>query len=340
MSRPSRFGVTLPQIKRSWDEARSAALEFDSLGYDSVWVCDHVYGVPAPQLPIFEAWTELAAVAALTKRVELGTLVTPPFFRNPAILAKQVATLDHVSNGRAIVGLGAGWFKPEFEATGSAFPPLGARMQALEETCQILKGLFTQERTTFEGQHFQVRDAIAEVQQLAPLLQLVGDRRGLLGRLDRLDGDAVDVQEAHRDALDGIRDSIEPREILVDGRGRKAHVVEHRAFAEEVQLQLLHAPTPRAIRTSTWLCQGVVGCDLQRSVAGCDAFVPHLLSVVCRADVVVRGGKVGGEPQRFLGSSDTVVVSCRGVMLEAPLEPFVGGLRTSTSRPLRRVVPG
>ena len=113
--RAAKFGVTLPQIKRSWNEARDAALEFDGLGYDHVWVCDHVYGVPIPQLPIFEAWSELAAVAAITEHVELGTLVTPPFFRNPAILAKQVATIDHISNGRTIVGLGAG--------CTNAFPP-------------------------------------------------------------------------------------------------------------------------------------------------------------------------------------------------------------------------
>jgi len=183
VTRPSRFGVTLPQIKRSWEEARSAALEFDALGYDTVWVCDHVYGVPAPQLPIFEAWTELAAVAALTERVELGTLVTPPFFRNPAILAKQVVTLDHVSNGRAVVGLGAGWFKPEFEATGSAFPPLGERMRALEETCQILKALFTEERASFEGRHFQIRDAICEPKPLRvpPILIGGGGERVLMG---------------------------------------------------------------------------------------------------------------------------------------------------------------
>ena len=68
MSRPARFGVTLPQIKRSWEEARDAALEFDALGYHSAWVCDHVYGVPRPDVPIFEAWTELAAVGALAWR--------------------------------------------------------------------------------------------------------------------------------------------------------------------------------------------------------------------------------------------------------------------------------
>ena len=139
MARPMRFGVTLPQIKRSWQEARAAAEEFDRLGYDSVWVCDHLYGVPLPNLPIFEAWTELAAVAAVTERVQLGTLVTPPFFRNPAVLAKQIATVDQISNGRTIAGLGAGWFEAEFSAYGCEFPGLGERMRALEETAEILK---------------------------------------------------------------------------------------------------------------------------------------------------------------------------------------------------------
>ncbi len=183
MSRAIRFGVTLPQIKRSWEEARDAALEFDRLGFDSVWVCDHMYGVPAPHQPIFEAWTELAAVAAITENVELGTLVTPPFFRNPAVLAKQVATLDHISGGRSIVGLGAGWFQAEFEGTGSAFPPLRERMRALDEAAEIMKRLFTEERVTFEGKHFQVRDAVSEPKPLRrpPILIGGGGERVLMG---------------------------------------------------------------------------------------------------------------------------------------------------------------
>ena len=161
--RPVRFGVTLPQIKRSWQEARDAAVAFDQLGFDHLWVCDHVYGVPLPNLPILEAWTQLAAVAAVTGRAGLGTLVTPPFFRNPALLAKQVATLDQIAGpGRAIVGLGAGWFEAEFRDTGCAFPPLRERLRALEETAQILKMLWTEEKATFEGKHFSVQNAVCE----------------------------------------------------------------------------------------------------------------------------------------------------------------------------------
>ena len=116
----------------------------------------------AADLPIFEAWSLLAAVAAVTERAQLGTLVTPPFFRNPAVLAKQIATIDHISNGRTIAGLGAGWFEAEFEGYGCSFPPLRERMRALEETVQILKRLWTEETTSFAGRHFSVKDAICE----------------------------------------------------------------------------------------------------------------------------------------------------------------------------------
>ena len=174
MPRPMRFGVTLPQIKRSWQESRAAAESFERLGFDSVWVCDHLYGVPLPTLPILEAWTQLAAVAAVTERVGLGTLVTPPFFRNPAVLAKQIATLDQISGGRATPGFGAGWFEPEFSNTGCAFPSLPERLRALDEMLTILKSLWSQETTTFQGRHFSVKDARCEPKPVRPPRLLVG----------------------------------------------------------------------------------------------------------------------------------------------------------------------
>ncbi len=181
--RPVRFGVTLPQIKRSWEESQSAARHFEALGYDSVWVCDHLYGVPAPQLPILEAWTLLSAIAAVTERVELGTLVTPPFFRNPAVLAKQIATLDQISNGRVLPGLGAGWFQPEFEGYGCEFPGTRERLRALEESVEIMRAMWTEEKTTFEGKYFSVADVSCEPKPVRrpPLLIGGGGERVLMG---------------------------------------------------------------------------------------------------------------------------------------------------------------
>src|SRR5258705_9442220 len=158
MPHPTRFGVTLPQIKRTWDDTRAVAVEIDGLGFDSVWVCDHLYSVPMPTLPIFEAWSLLAAVAAITTKVELGTLVTPPFFRNAAVLAKQIATIDHVSNGRTVVGLGSGWFATEFESYGLPFPPVRERLRALDETATALKRLWTEPSVTLEGTYVTLRE--------------------------------------------------------------------------------------------------------------------------------------------------------------------------------------
>ena len=104
MTQPVRFGVTLPQIKRSWEETRSAAIEFDALGFDSVWVCDHLYGVPLPTLPIFEAWSELAAVAAITEHVEQagkGWFAGLDAPRDIAAIDSDLPLADHALDGPA-----------------------------------------------------------------------------------------------------------------------------------------------------------------------------------------------------------------------------------------------
>lgn len=187
MSRPIRFGVTLPQIKRSWEQAADAATEFDRLGFDSVWVCDHLYGVPMPNLPILEGWTQLAAVAAITKNVNLGTLVTPPFFRNPAVLAKQIATIDQISGGRVIAGMGAGWFEPEFQGYGCEFPSVGERLRALEESVQIMKKMWTEETVTFKGKHASVDNVYLEPKPVRtpPILIGGGGEKVLMGIVAR-----------------------------------------------------------------------------------------------------------------------------------------------------------
>jgi F420-dependent oxidoreductase-like protein len=180
------FGVTLPQIKRSWDDTRAAALEFERLGFDSVWLNDHLYGIPGPQLPIFEAWTTLAAVGALSSRVQLGTLVSPVGFRNPTLLAKMAATVDTITAGRLIVGLGCGWFQMEFEGYGFDFPPLRQRLQQLDEAATVMKRLWTEPQPSFEGRHYRAAGVFCEpkpVRQPHPPLLIGGGGERVLLRL-------------------------------------------------------------------------------------------------------------------------------------------------------------
>src|ERR1041385_5922286 len=137
MARAVHFGATLPQIKRTFADTRAAALELEQLGFDSLWLNDHLYGNPMPPIPILEAWTTLTAVGAITAKPELGLLVSPPGFRNPALYAKMAATLDHLTGGRFVAGFGAGWFQEEFEGYGFPFPPVKQRLEELAETLVI-----------------------------------------------------------------------------------------------------------------------------------------------------------------------------------------------------------
>ena len=126
-------------------------------------VMDHFYQLPMlgpPEHEMFEAYTLLGALAARTKTVKLGTLVTGVTYRNPAILAKIVTTLDVISKGRAFLGIGAAWFDVEHDGLGVDFPPVKERFERLEEALQICRAMFRGERPTFEGKHYRVEDAI------------------------------------------------------------------------------------------------------------------------------------------------------------------------------------
>jgi F420-dependent oxidoreductase-like protein len=157
MARAIKFGVTLPQFGATWAEARDLALLADEVGFDSVWVADHFFGVGADD-PL-EAWTEVSAVAALTRRVELGFLVLCNSYRSPALLAKMAVTLDAISGGRLILGYGAGWFVQEYEAYGYDFPDIRTRLGQLEEGLEILKRMWTEEAPSFAGRHYRLEAA-------------------------------------------------------------------------------------------------------------------------------------------------------------------------------------
>ena len=157
------FGVTLPQIKRPWVAAAEAARGFEALGFDSVWVCDHLYGPQSPQLPILEAWSMVSAVAAITEHVQIGTLVTPAGMRNPAQLGKVIATADNIAGGRVIAGLGGGWMAREFTDFGMPFLTTGERLRQLAETVELLRRMWGDEaEVSYSGEFVQAENVVCQ----------------------------------------------------------------------------------------------------------------------------------------------------------------------------------
>ncbi|HET8569680.1 MAG TPA: LLM class flavin-dependent oxidoreductase [Candidatus Limnocylindria bacterium] len=151
-----------PPAGWSYDEVVAHARAAEAAGFAAYWVADHFYGGEGePDRDCLEAWTLLAALARDTTRVRLGTLVTAHSYRNPALLAKIAATVQELSGGRLELGIGAGWKANEYRAYGYEFPPPGVRVAQLAETLEICTRLWTEERVTFEGRHYRVRDAVA-----------------------------------------------------------------------------------------------------------------------------------------------------------------------------------
>ncbi|HEV8194047.1 MAG TPA: LLM class flavin-dependent oxidoreductase, partial [Ktedonobacterales bacterium] len=143
--------------KRPYDAIRAVVQQAEADGFDSIWLADHLlYRTPGePERGIWECWTMLAALAEATQRVEIGTLVLCNSFRNPAILAKMATTADEVSHGRLILGIGAGWNEPEYQAFGL---PYAHRVDRFEEALQILKPLLREGHVDFTGQYYQARN--------------------------------------------------------------------------------------------------------------------------------------------------------------------------------------
>jgi probable F420-dependent oxidoreductase len=159
MPRPCKVGVQLPEVERQvgWPEQIAMARTAERVGFDSLWVGDHLlYDLPGgiTRGP-WEAWTSLAALAAVTERVELGPLVASTSFHSPAMLAKQAATVDAVSGGRLIVGLGAGWNEREYRAFGFSFD---RRVSRFEEAFTIVRGLLRDGHVDFAGEFYRVED--------------------------------------------------------------------------------------------------------------------------------------------------------------------------------------
>jgi F420-dependent oxidoreductase-like protein len=161
MTHPLRFGLKLSGQDTTVEALRAVWRIADESGFDHVWDFDHLasIGDGGPDRPIYEGWTLQAAMAEATKRVRIGCLVTGNTYRNPALLAKEAVTVDHLSGGRLEFGIGAAWAEIEHQMYG--FDGLDHRVGRLSESLRIIKSLFTEERTNFEGRYYQFKDAIA-----------------------------------------------------------------------------------------------------------------------------------------------------------------------------------
>lgn len=162
-----RFGIVLGQ-RMSWPDLLTRTRETEALGFDAFFLVDHFYGLKDLDDPTHEAYTMLAALAPFTQRVRLGVMVCGNTYRNPAFLLKQAITVDHVSGGRVDFGVGAGWVEREHEAFGWEFPSAKERVDCFAEALEIWKQLQTQERTTYEGAHYQLLDAPFQPKSLQP----------------------------------------------------------------------------------------------------------------------------------------------------------------------------
>ncbi|MBI3749302.1 MAG: LLM class F420-dependent oxidoreductase [Chloroflexi bacterium] len=230
------FGLHLPDYTfdgtpthalfgRVAEQARAA----EEAGFGLVTVMDHLYqidGVGLATDPMLEAWSTLAALARETSRVRLGTLVTGVTYRNPALLAKTATTLDVISGGRAILGLGAAWNDVEHEGYGFEFPPVRERMDRLDEALTIIRAMFTEERPSFEGRHYRVHEVLNVPRPVQP-----GGPRVLVGgggeqRTLRIAAKHADMTHWFPLGLDVLRHKTEVLERYCEAIGRDPATIE------------------------------------------------------------------------------------------------------------------
>jgi len=180
-----RFALQIPNfsygtgVSELYPTVVAQAREAEAAGFDSVFVMDHFYQLPmigTPDQPMLEAYTALGGLAAATQKVQLGTMVTGNTYRNPTLLAKAITTLDVMSQGRAILGIGTGWFELEHEQLGFDFGTFTDRFNRLNESLQIVLPMLKGERPTFSGQYYRTVEAMANPRYRDHIPLLIGGR--------------------------------------------------------------------------------------------------------------------------------------------------------------------
>ncbi len=210
-----RFGLFMSQANKPWSQVLDEFLMAEELGFDTAWLVDHLLDTDGPpEHPCLEAWTLLAAIAARTSRIRIGVLVTSNTFRHPAILAKEAVTVDHISGGRLILGMGTGWHGEEHRRYGIEMPPAVERVDRLEEAVELVVRLMTEPRVTFEGRHYRTDDAVFEprpVQQPRIPLLIAAHRPRMIRIAARWADQWDTFPELAGAATDGVTTSVEER---------------------------------------------------------------------------------------------------------------------------------
>lgn len=175
-----------PSSERPWDEVAQRARSAEQQGWHGLWYPDHLMpntedGEPADG-PVFECWSILAGLAAITERLRLGALVSPVTFHHPVVLANRAFAVDHISNGRAVLGLGAGWQVNEHSASGVELPAVGERVARFEEAIEIISRMRTQARVTVDGHWFKATNLPADPKPVGPLPIVVGTSGARMSR--------------------------------------------------------------------------------------------------------------------------------------------------------------
>jgi F420-dependent oxidoreductase-like protein len=223
-----KFGIFLPfyafKGREQFDRVRDAVLECEQLGYDSVWLDDHLM---FKKQPILESWTTLSALSTVTSKIRLGTMVLCNGFRNPAVLAKMAATLDVISNGRLEFGIGAGVQEDEHEAYGVPFHKPHNRISRLNESVEIMKKLWTQEKTSYTGKYYTTNGAVCEpkpVQKPHPPITIGGSGETLTLKVTAQHANRYDW--GHVPSMDMYKHKLEVLENRCKAVGRDFKEIE------------------------------------------------------------------------------------------------------------------
>ena len=195
----AKFGIKTGQGGYSYDDLALVWRKAEELGFDSAWLYDHFMALHDSTLPCLEAYSTLGALAAQTKRLRMGVMATCVPYRNPAYLAKILATIDVISKGRVIAGLGAGWYEDEFKAYGYQYLSNADRVKQLRETIRIVRAMWREEKPTFKGRYFVIDGAInipKPIQTPPPVVVGISKGTKVLPRMAVRDGDGFNTAAA------------------------------------------------------------------------------------------------------------------------------------------------